>query len=78
MSFYQAGNYQLALRACDRALEANQFWGHYSASIGWANRGKVTQAMGLYDESLQAYNRRSLVITIIPSFGQTMVLFSTN
>ena len=57
LSFYQAGNYQLALRACDRALEANQFWGHYSASIGWANRGKVTQAMGLYDESLQAYNR---------------------
>ncbi|MBD2138000.1 tetratricopeptide repeat protein [Anabaena sp. FACHB-1237] len=54
---YEIGEFKTALNACDRALEANQFWGSSNAALGWANRGKVTQAMGLYDESLMAYNK---------------------
>lgn len=57
ISLYEIGEFKTALKACDRALESNQFWGSSNAALGWANRGKVTQAMELYDESLMAYNK---------------------
>lgn len=53
----QFESYDLALEACDRALQNDSFWGTDGKALAWDNKGNVLFNLGRYQQSLDAFNR---------------------
>jgi tetratricopeptide (TPR) repeat protein len=50
--FYQSNEYELALKAYDKAIELKPDY-----AVAWSNRGFALDELGRYDEALKAYDK---------------------
>lgn len=51
----QVESYNLALRACDRALQNDSLWGIDGKALAWDNMGNALFNLGNYQQSLDAF-----------------------
>lgn len=53
----ELGNQDLAIAACDQALQINKDWGEMSPAVAWSTRGLALERGKQYTEALAAYEQ---------------------